>query len=341
MRSCRRLKYRLRLQLLLFLTLMLVCPSDAGLARQSTSPQPQAGPRPGRPMVLLTVTVTDGRDGYAWGLDKSAFAVYEDGAPQEIVYFKSKDEPLSVGVLLDVSRSLQNPKDSRTMTWVRDALARFVRLSHASNEYFVVGFNDRPRLLADWTRDPDALLKTFDSLKLEGNTAFRDACLLGIEKIKQGPHQRRVLLVVSDGEDTVSKAKFDEVRRLLGRRDLLVYAIAIGAVDPGALSSFTRPVGQTIPDGMKELTEMAEMTGGRVFYPWRTGDLNAALELIALELRRQYRLGFSPARQAGDGAWHELKVRVTPPPDAPRELKNLSARTRAGYESAATKSAAK
>lgn len=327
------LRLGLRSKLSFALVLIAMSAANSVTSQRETRLPPKAVQSPSRPTVFLTVTVTDGRDGYAGGLDKSAFTVYEDSEPQDITFFKSKDEPLSLGVLLDMSGSVYNPKDSRTLKWVREALSRFLKLSRASNEYFLVGFNTHPQVLSDWSPEGAALLKSLDAVKLEGETAFHDACLLGIEKVKGGRHNKRVLLIISDGEDTASKRKFDEVRLLLKRMDVLAYAVGMGAVDPGALSSFTRPVGEAIPPGMRALNEMALTSGGRVFYPQSTGELNAALELIALELRRQYRVGFSPARQGSDGAWHEVKVRVTAPLNAPWEFRNLSARTRVGYQS--------
>lgn len=266
-------------------------------------------------LVTLTVTVTDSYGRFVTGLDQSAFTVEDERAQQEILFFSDADAPVSVGVVFDLSGSMSGDKIARA----RDALARFMQNSHQSDEYFLIGFNSRAELLLDRTRDSDSVLNKLTFIETRGQTALYDAVYLGVEKLSRGTHRKRVILLISDGQDNNSRYTYSEVRRLLRESDVLVYAI--GIVGSNDATSTLGLGGQAI------LEELAGTSGGRAFFPRTTAELNEIFERIALELRHQYSIGYRPNNFVADGRWRRLRVRVRPPRGLPR----LFVRSRDGY----------
>lgn len=265
-------------------------------------------------LINLSVTLTDTYGRYVTGLSKDAFTVFDDKEQQEIQFFSDDDAPVSMGVVFDVSGSMGKEKLSRA----REALRHFVETSHDSDEYFLIGFNSRAQLLMDRTRDSDAMLDKLTFVESRGNTALYDACYLGIEKVTRGAHQKRALLVISDGQDNNSRYTFNELRRLLKETDVLIYAI--GIVEKGNPNSLD--VG-----GQALLDELASVSGGRAFFPDTAAEMNEIFERIAIELRHQYSIAYRPKNFTNDGKWHKVKVKVTPPRGLPR----LYVRTKDGY----------
>ncbi len=270
--------------------------------------------------ALLNITIMNGKGDYIWDLDKSMFALFEGKVRQGITSFRAEDIPVSIGVVLDASGSMQL-EDSRIKLIpnnLREMLSQFVKRSHEANEYFVIGFNRQPQLIADWTNNEMSVANAVTALKPKGQTSLYDACYLGVEKLAQAKHQKRVLFLLTDGgEDNASKHKQSELQKLLQRRtDVLLYAVVFS------------PSPQNIFDGGKALDELARMTGGRAFFTQRVKDLNVVFSLIALELRHQYLLGFT---SASDGKKHRVKIKLTPPSDAPRQLQKVSIRSREEY----------
>jgi len=266
-------------------------------------------------LVTFTVTVTDSYGRYVSGLDKKAFKVFDDKAEQEIQYFSDDDSPVSVGIIFDVSGSMGGDKIRKA----REALSRFIQTSHDSDEYFLIAFNSRAQLLLDKTRDGDAVLNKLTFVETKGNTALYDACYLGVEKVTRGAHQKRALLLISDGQDNNSRYTFNNVRRMLKESDVVVYSIGIlGGNDPGSSLGM---------EGQSILDELSAVSGGKAFFPNTSAEMDELFERIALELRHQYSIGYRPKEFKPDGRWHKLKVKVTPP----RGLPHLFARSRDGY----------
>ena len=174
-------------------------------------------------LVNLTVTATDTYGRYVSGLNKNAFAIYDEKQQQEITFFSDDDAPVSVGVIFDVSGSMGGDKIRRA----REALSRFIQTSHNSDEYFLIGFNQRAQLLLDKTRDGNAVLDKLTFVQTRGQTALYDACYLGVEKVQRGQHPKRALLLISDGQDNNSRYTFTELRKLLKESDVTLYGIGI------------------------------------------------------------------------------------------------------------------
>lgn len=306
-----------RLALILcFLTAL----SFAALAQQpEPTPTPENDPdepvRVKTDLVTLTLTVTDLYGRYVSGLNKNAFTIIDNNQEQEVTFFSDSDAPVSIGILFDVSGSMSGEKIQRA----RKALQRFINSSHPNDEYFLIAFNNRAQLVLDRTRDGEAVLQKLTLVNPGENTALYDACYLGIERVTRGAHQKRAMLIISDGQDNSSRYNFGEVRRLMKESDVVTYAV--GIIDGGDAGSVQGMQGQAFLD------ELTSVTGGKSFYPNTDIEMDEIFERIALELRHQYSVGYTPTGFQPDGKWRKVKVKVKPPRGLPR----LTVRSREGY----------
>ena len=266
-------------------------------------------------LVSLTLTVTDPYGRYVSGLGKNAFTIFDNNQEQEITYFSDADAPVSVGILFDVSGSMNGDKINKA----RKALERFIGTSHPSDEYFLIAFNSRAQLLMDRTRDGEALLRKLTLIRPKDNTALYDAVYLGVERVTRGTHQKRAMLIISDGQDNASRYNFGEVRRLMKESDVVTYSV--GIMDRGDSASSVGMQGQAFLD------ELSSVTGGKSFYPQTDIEMDEIFERIALELRNQYSIGYIPKDFQPDGKWRKVKVKV----NAPRGLPRLTVRSHEGY----------
>ncbi len=309
-----------RLNNFLLFAFLLFGASFSGYA-QTPIPTPELPDDPAGPvriktdLVTLTLTVTDLFGRYVSGLNKNAFAITDNSQDQEITFFSDSDAPVSVGILFDVSGSMSGDKIIKA----RRALSRFIATSHPSDEYFLIAFNSKAQLLLDRTRDGDAVLQKLSLVQPKNNTALYDAVYLGIEKVTRGTHNKRALLIISDGQDNASRYNFGEVRRLLKESDVVAYSV--GIIDKGDASSALGMQGQAFLD------EISSVTGGKSFYPQTDVEMDEIFERIALELRHQYSIGYIPKDFQPDGKWRKIKVKVKPPRGLPR----LTVRARDGY----------
>lgn len=300
--------------------LCLLFASVAMVMGQDPAPSPTPPDDPAKPiavrtdLVTLTLTVTDLYGRYVSGLSKNAFTIMDNNKEQEVTFFSDSDAPVSVGILFDVSGSMGGDKIKKART----ALERFVALSHPSDEYFLIAFNDRAELLLDRTRDGDAVLKKLTFVKPARNTALYDAVYLGLERVTRGTHQKRALIIISDGQDNSSRYNFGEVRRLMRESDVVTYSV--GILDRG-------DAGQLGMQGQAFLDELSSVSGGKSFYPTSAVEMDEMFERIALELRHQYSIGYTPTDFKPDGKWRKVRVKVKPPRGMPR----LTVRSREGY----------
>jgi Ca-activated chloride channel family protein len=303
---------------LIFLTLIL---STFIFAQEPSPTATPEIPQPDRPvkvktdLVSLTLTVQDLYGRYVSGLTKKAFTVVDNNEEQEITFFSDSDAPVSLGVIFDVSGSMSGEKIAKA----RKALEKFIATSHPSDEYFLIAFNNRAQLLLDRTRDGEAVLRKLTLVQPKQNTALYDAVYLGVDKVTRGSHQKRALLIISDGQDNASRYNFGEVRRLMKESDVVTYAV--GILGGGDSSSQLGMQGQAFLD------ELTSVSGGKAFYPQTDVEMDEIFERIALELRHQYTVGYTPKDFKPDGKWRKVKVKVKPPRGLPR----LTVRSREGY----------
>jgi Ca-activated chloride channel homolog len=313
-----RFRCRLRLGVMSLAHMFLLTALTAFAQQPEPTPPEQdpAGPvRIKTDLVTLTLTVTDLYGRYVSGLDKNSFTISDNNQEQEITYFSDSDAPVSLGVLFDVSGSMGGEKIQKA----RKALARFIDSSHPNDEYFLIAFSSRAQLLLDRTRDGDAVLQKLTLVNPRQNTALYDAVYLGIERVTRGSHQKRALLIISDGQDNASRYNFGEVRRLMKESDVVTYAV--GIIGAGDASSQVGMQGQAFLD------ELTSVTGGKSFYPASDIEMDEIFERIAIELRHQYSVGYTPKDFQPDGKWRKVKVKVKPRRGLPR----LTVRSREGY----------
>ncbi len=266
-------------------------------------------------LVTLTLTVTDLYGRYVSGLQKNAFTIIDNGQEQQISFVSDSDAPASVGILFDVSGSMSGDKIAKA----RNALTKFINTSHPSDEYFLIAFNNRAQLLLDRTRDGEAVLQKLTLVTPKSNTALYDAVYLGLDRVSRGSHQKKALLIISDGQDNASRYNFGEVKRLMKESDIVTYSVGIlNGSDAGSQLGIS---------GQAFLDELSSVTGGKAFYPQVDAEMDEIFERIALELRHQYSVGYSPTGFQPDGKWRKVKVKVKPPRGLPR----LTVRSREGY----------
>src|SRR5436853_2067336 len=266
-------------------------------------------------LVNVVVTVTDYYGRFVTGLNKDHFDVFDDKVKQQIAHFSDEDSPVSLGIVYDVSGSMKD-RIVRSM----HALKRFVETSHDDDDFFLIGFNDRANLIQDFTNSADRLLGHLMFVQAKGSTALYDAAYLAVEKAKQGRHNKKALLIISDGQDNNSRYTYRELRNLVKEADVQIYAI--GITDPG--NDGLAGMGRSI------LEEIARMTGGRAFFPsaYNEAELIEICTRIDLEFRHQYAIGFYPTDVESDTKWHKVHVAVNPP----KGLGHLSLSFKEGYQ---------
>jgi Ca-activated chloride channel family protein len=265
-------------------------------------------------LVQVPLTVTDPMNRLVTGLEKDNFAISDNNIGQTIKYFSSEDSPLTIGIIFDLSGSM-----SSKFVRARKALTAFLRTSNPQDEFFVVGFNDRPAVIVDYTSDPDDVEARMVMLKPENRTALIDAVYLGIDHLRQAKYDRKALLIISDGGDNRSRYTEGELRRVVREADVQIYSI-------GIFDSYAPTQEEVL--GPELLKEICEMTGGRLFnVGGDMGDLEDIATRISAELRNEYVIGYTPNDVRHDGNWRKLKVRLVPPPGLPQ----LTVHFRQGY----------
>lgn len=248
-------------------------------------------------LVLIPVTVADSDDHLVTGLVKNDFQVFEGGVMQTITHFSSEDVPISLGVLFDTSGSMA-PK----MEKARKAIAEFFKTSNPLDEMCVITFAYKTRLLQDFTSNIGLIEKHLATIPATGRTTLLDAIFDALPYIKKGRHQRKALLIISDGGDNYSRHTEFDIRDLVQESEVQVYAIAITGNAKTEEEHF----------GPQLLTDITSAGGGSTFPVDDVNQLPRIAERIALELRNQYVLGYKPTTPPQDDQWHEVQVTVSP-----------------------------
>jgi len=263
-------------------------------------------------MVILSATVLDSHNALVSGLGKDNFAVYEDGVAQQIKHFSHEDIPVTVGILVDNSGSMGPKRDD-----VIAAAMEFARSSNPQDQMFVVNFNDRVSfgLPADkpFTDRQDQLLLALSAIRTIGQTSLYDGMVAGLDHLKQGNRDKKVLILISDGGDNASKHTLAQVIGMAKQSTVIIYAIGIfdehdGDQNPGVLKRF------------------AKETGGVAYFPESPKDIGPICEMIARDIRNQYTLTYAPKVTSQDGRYRTIQVTAIAPGPG-----RLSVRTRTGY----------
>jgi Ca-activated chloride channel family protein len=261
-------------------------------------------------LVPLNVTVNDKAGHLVTNLPQSAFQVYEGGVLQQIKLFKREDVPVSLGLIIDNSGSMREKRQG-----VESAALALVKDSNKQDEVFIINFNDVAYMDQDFTSDISMMEKGLTKIDSRGGTAMRDAIQLSVEHLKErAKRDKKVILVVTDGNDNASQISLDSLARLAQQDDVLIYAI-------GLLSEEDKREAKKAQRALQLLTEN---TGGTVFYPKEVSEVDRIAHQVARDIRNQYTIAYTPSNPALDGTYRQIKVAVKAPG-------NPIARTRSGY----------
>src|ERR1700751_5546231 len=271
-------------------------------------------------LALVNTVVTDSYNRLVTGLDPDNFRVFEDNIEQEITTFSSEDVPISIGVIFDFSGSMSNKIGK-----AREAALAFFKTANPEDEFFLVSVNERAELTSSFTSSVEDLQTRLMLTSSKGRTALLDAIYLGLSQMRGAHNAKRALLILSDGGRKHSRYQESDIKRLVKEADTQLYAISI--FDPLEYR------GRTFEElnGPSLLSEITEMTGGRVFAASNLNELPDIATKIGLELRNQYILGYRPSNKTRDGRWRKIKIKLR----TPRGLPPLSVYSKTGYYAAA------
>jgi Ca-activated chloride channel homolog len=261
-------------------------------------------------LVVLHATVTDSHHQLVTGLDQRAFTVLENGKRQAITLFRHDDIPVSIGLLIDNSGSMRFLRQK-----VEAAALAFARVSNPQDEMFVLNFADKARLDVPMTGDRHVLEAGIARVDSIGGTAMRDAVEMAEGYLRDhAKWDRRVLVVITDGNDNASVATVDRIRQQAERTETIVDAIGL----------FTEADSGRATAGRHELEELTERTGGAAYFPGTVEQIESVAVDLAREIRNQYTIGYIPLKPALDGSYRTIRVTVSGP-------EHYTVRTRAGY----------
>jgi VWFA-related protein len=269
-------------------------------------------------LVLLPVNVTDARGTFVRGLARQDFRVYEDGQLQTLTVFDEGDTPVTVGLVVDHSRSM-----GAKLPDVVTAVSSFAHSSNPQDEMFVVDFNDdvSVELMKGkaFSNDARELGEALRAVSARGRTALYDAVSEGLLHLHYGHLQKKALVIISDGGDNASHLKYSQVLAQARQSKALIYAIAL----LGASSEEENP---------KILQRLCKDTGGIAYFPGPRDTVAGVSEVIARDLREQYTLGYVPQAINGANSFRKIEVKITAPGHG-----RLHVRTRPGYSPAEAK----
>ncbi len=265
-------------------------------------------------LVVLHASVFDQGGNFVPDLKQADFRVFEDKVEQKIALFKREDIPVSVGIVVDNSGSMRS-KRSR----VNAAALTFVETSNPQDEAFVVNFNDEYYLDMDkdFSSDPKDLKEALDRIDSRGSTALYDAIIGSLDHLQKGTRDKKVLLVITDGEDNASRKNLAYTVQAAQQSNAVIYAIGLFAEDDK----------RERKRASKALKEITEATGGQSYFPKDVNDVESICTKIAHDIRNQYIIAYYPSNAAKDGTYRTVQLQVIPP----KGRGKMTVRTRPGY----------
>jgi Ca-activated chloride channel homolog len=265
-------------------------------------------------LVVLHTSVFDDRGKFVEGLTEDNFRVYEDKVEQKISIFKREDIPVSMGLVIDNSGSMRDKRPR-----VNEAALTLVQSSNPQDEAFVVNFNDDfyLDLDKDFTNSIPELKEALERIDARGSTALYDAIIGSLDHLKKGSKEKKVLVVVTDGEDNTSRNTLEKTIREIQKTDTVIYTI-------GLLGEENK---RSAKAAKHALLAIAQASGGAAYFPENVDDVHEICEQVAHDIRHQYTLAYYPSNTARDGSFRSVHVDVI----ASRGKGKLIARTRNGY----------
>jgi Ca-activated chloride channel family protein len=262
--------------------------------------------RTGVDVIAMNVTVTDAARHYVTDLDRQDFQIFEDGRPQQVMFFRKSSLPLALALLIDTSASMEP-----NIGVAQEAAVGFVRALGAEDVASVIDFDTRVQVLQDFTTDRSALERAIRKTSAGGSTALYNAVYIALKALNKTigderleDSRRRAIVILSDGEDTSSLLGFDEVLDLAVRSDTAIYAIGLAARDIPAFVK--RP-----NEAQFVLRRLSEQTGGRVFFASEARELSSVYGQIRAELANQYFLAYESNDPRRNGQFRRISVRVS------------------------------
>ncbi|HTP88909.1 MAG TPA: VWA domain-containing protein [Bryobacteraceae bacterium] len=294
-----------RWTVVLFLAIPCAMLPQGPLTPRAAHPRPSPEAPPGTirveaSLVLIPVHVVTSGGASVTDLPKESFHLLDEDSEQSISYFAKEDAPVSIGVLLDTSASMQHK-----MRRSSEAAASVLQSANPADEFFLVEFNERPKLTVPFTTDADQLYRRFLHAGPFGRTSLLDAIHLASVQMKNARNARKALLIVSDGGDNHSRLSRSQVRSEVLESDLQMYAIGIFDGD-------ARKRSPEEANGPGLLEDLAGETGGKHYRVDNLDELASVAHHISIDMRNEYLLGFTPAGAPNDGKYHRVKVTVNP-----------------------------
>ncbi|HTS71688.1 MAG TPA: VWA domain-containing protein [Terriglobia bacterium] len=272
--------------------------------------------------VVLHATVIDKKGHIVNDLKQDDFKVFEDGAPQTLTHFSHADIPVTMGIVIDDSGSMRNKREA-----VNAAALIFAKTSNPQDQVFVVNFNDVYYLdtPGDFANTIEDLKSALDKIDSRGGTAMRDAVIASLDHLKLGNRDKKILLVITDGEDNASRYTQEELMERSQKSNAVIYTI--GLLGSDETSDLFKIRGGEAHRAAKVLRELAEATGGEPYFPKSLDEVESTCRQIAHDIRNQYTLAYTPTNLKKDGTFRSVRV------DAymPHSKNKLVVRTRPGY----------
>ena len=276
--------------------------------------------RSGVDLVALNVVATDGQGKLISGLSRDDFAIFEDGAEQEITFFAATAVPIDLAVLLDTSGSMADK-----ITTVQAAAIGFISATGEHDRVTVVDIKDNVKVVHPLNGDIAGARAAIQATTTRGNTSLYNGLYLTLKELMKqrksdGEVRRQAIVVLSDGEDTSSLVTYDDVNELAKESGVAIYTITLRSAL--ARNTFARQAA-TNSQAEFSMKELAMVTGARAFFPTAITELAGVYGVIAEELASQYSLGYSSSNPGRDGVYRRVDVRIARP--------GIRARTRTGY----------
>jgi Ca-activated chloride channel family protein len=271
--------------------------------------------------VVVYASVYDSESHLVSGLSIEDFSLFEDRVEQSISNFMQTDIPSSIGIVLDSSGSMRSK-----MPTVEEALHIFLSDVNPQHEFFFIRFDDEVELEEDFTREVEDIEDSIANVIVKGGTAFYDAVYLSVDKAQQGNEPKKVVVVFTDGEDKDSYYQHDELLEKVREMDTQIFVVAFLDKSLSENKGFFGMFKSKKEEVEKQITDIADVTGGAAYFPEKVDELGAVFEGIARELKNQYRLSYTSTNKKRDGAWRRIDVKLK---DASE--RGLKVRAKKGY----------